>query len=94
MANPRVDRLDQKFASLMDMFEGLMKKMEENNTNFHSILLKKLLDAQKNEIQCPQHPKNPVAQNIPHHCVVKATPASASKSKQNGVHYQYGSRRE
>jgi hypothetical protein len=31
MANPRVDWLEQQFASLMDMFEDMMKKLEENN---------------------------------------------------------------
>ncbi len=55
MENPRVDQLEQQFASLMDMFEGLMK-MEENNAKLHSVLLiKKVLDAHKNEVQCPQN---------------------------------------
>jgi hypothetical protein len=44
-----------------------MKKMEENNAKLHNLLLKKMLAAQKNEVQCPQHPENLVAQNIPHH---------------------------
>jgi hypothetical protein len=47
------------------MFEGLMKqnvehakilaKMIENNAKLHSLLSKKVLDAQKNKVQCPQH---------------------------------------
>jgi hypothetical protein len=40
------------------------------------------------------HVENLVAQNIPHHCVVKATPTSASKFEQNSLHHQRGSRRE
>jgi hypothetical protein len=83
MADLRVNRLyplEKQFASLMDMFEGLTKKMEENNAKLHSLLLKKL-DMNKNEVQCPKHLENLIAQNILHHCVVKATPALASKSE-------------
>jgi hypothetical protein len=65
-----------------------MKKMEENNGKLQNLLLKKVLDAHKNEVQRRQHLENLVPHNIPHHCVVKATPASASKSKKNGVHHQ------
>jgi hypothetical protein len=34
----------------MDMFRGLMKKMEENNAKLHNLLLTKVLDAHKNEV--------------------------------------------
>jgi hypothetical protein len=50
------------------------------------------------QLKAPDQPlhcvENPIAQNIPYHCVVKATPALAFKSEQNGLYHQHGSPRE
>jgi hypothetical protein len=62
MVNSRVDWLEQQFVSLMAMFKGFIKKpnqrmemMERMKKKLDSLLLKKVLDAHKNEVQCPQH---------------------------------------
>jgi hypothetical protein len=49
MENSRLDHLEQQLVNLMTMFEGCIKKMEENNAKFDTFLSKKLLDAQKNK---------------------------------------------
>jgi hypothetical protein len=50
----------------MDMLEGLMKNIKENNAKLHSLILKKVLDAHRNEVQCPQHPQS--HSNPSRHC--------------------------